>query len=145
MEFVFLNVFSYIFRSQMGCVVLDDYLYVLGGTNRHNEVLQVRYTLRGSEPQSTQSGNDSFLAYRLSWWKNQPWLVRMGDACPSPCTISTISYKVVVYAPAESADTLPIFLLYPYMYSVFRTSYWIILKLRRIGTCSLQYNYWLFY
>ena len=29
-------------RSQMGCVVLDDHLYVLGGTNRHNEVLQVR-------------------------------------------------------------------------------------------------------
>ena len=28
-------------RSQMGCVVLNDYLYVLGGTNRHNEVLQV--------------------------------------------------------------------------------------------------------
>ena len=25
----------------MGCVVLDDFLYVLGGTNRHNEVLQV--------------------------------------------------------------------------------------------------------
>jgi hypothetical protein len=46
MEFVFLNVFSYIFRSQMGCVVLDDFLYVLGGTNRHNEVLQVRYTFR---------------------------------------------------------------------------------------------------
>jgi hypothetical protein len=41
MEFVFLNVFSYFFRSQMGCVVLDDFLYVLGGTNRHNEVLQV--------------------------------------------------------------------------------------------------------
>jgi hypothetical protein len=41
MEFVFLNVFPYIFRSQMGCVVLDDFLYVLGGTNRHNEVLQV--------------------------------------------------------------------------------------------------------
>ena len=28
-------------RSQMGCVVLDEFLYVLGGTNRHNEVLQV--------------------------------------------------------------------------------------------------------
>ena len=27
-------------RSQMGCVVLDEYLYVVGGTNRHNEVLQ---------------------------------------------------------------------------------------------------------
>ena len=29
-------------RSQMGCVVLDDHLYVLGGTNRHNEILQVK-------------------------------------------------------------------------------------------------------
>ena len=28
-------------RSQMGCVVLNEFLYVLGGTNRHNEVLQV--------------------------------------------------------------------------------------------------------
>jgi hypothetical protein len=27
-------------RSQMGCLVLDDCLYVLGGTNRRNEVLQ---------------------------------------------------------------------------------------------------------
>ena len=26
-------------RSQMGCIVMDDYLYVVGGTNRHNEVL----------------------------------------------------------------------------------------------------------
>ncbi len=34
---------------------------------------------------------------------------------------STITYKVVVYAPAEWADTLPLFLLYPYMYSVFET------------------------
>ena len=32
----------------MGCVVLDDYLYVVGGTNRHNEVLQSveRYTFK---------------------------------------------------------------------------------------------------
>ncbi len=28
--------------------------------------------------------------------------------------------RVVVYAPAERADTLPIFLLYPFMYSVGR-------------------------
>ena len=27
-------------RSQMGCLVMDDCLYVIGGTNRHNEVLQ---------------------------------------------------------------------------------------------------------
>ncbi len=32
--------------------------------------------------------------------------------------INTFTYKVVVYAPAERADTLPHFLLYPYMYSV---------------------------
>ena len=28
----------------MGFVVLDEFLYVLGGTNRHNEVLQVFLT-----------------------------------------------------------------------------------------------------
>jgi hypothetical protein len=38
-----------------------------------------------------------------------------GGARPPPFTIT---YKVVVYAPAERADTLPVFLLYPYMYSV---------------------------
>jgi hypothetical protein len=43
----------------------------------------------------------------------------VGGARPSPFTISTITYKVVVYAPGERADTLPIFLFYPYMYSVF--------------------------
>jgi hypothetical protein len=44
-----------------------------------------------------------------------------GVACPSPFMISTIMYKVVVNAPAERADTLPIFLLYPYMNSVVMT------------------------
>ncbi len=44
----------------------------------------------------------------------------VGGGCtrPPPFTISTVTYKVVVYAPAESADTLPLFLLYPYTYSV---------------------------
>jgi hypothetical protein len=32
--------------------------------------------------------------------------------------MSPITYKFVVYAPAERADTLAIFLLHPYMYSV---------------------------
>jgi hypothetical protein len=43
-----------------------------------------------------------------------------GGGCtarPSPVTLSTITYKVVVYAPAERADTLPLFLLYPCMYN----------------------------
>jgi hypothetical protein len=39
-------------------------------------------------------------------------------ARPPLLTISTIPYKVDVYATAERADTLPLFLLYPYMYSV---------------------------
>ncbi len=39
--------------------------------------------------------------------------------CPRfPFTLSTITYKVVVYAPAERADTHPLFLLYPCMCSV---------------------------
>jgi hypothetical protein len=45
-----------------------------------------------------------------AWWG---WEVR---AQPPPFTISTIMYKVVVYAPAERADSFLLFLLYPYMY-----------------------------
>ncbi len=44
-----------------------------------------------------------------------------GGARPPPSTIYAIMYKVVVYAPAERAETLPLFLLYPYMYSVGKT------------------------
>jgi hypothetical protein len=32
-----------------------------------------------------------------------------------PFTQFTITYKVAVYAPAERADTLPLFHLYPYV------------------------------
>ncbi len=45
----------------------------------------------------------------------QPGVV---DKRPPPFTQSTITCKVVVYAPAERADTLPLFLFYPYMFSV---------------------------
>ncbi len=45
-----------------------------------------------------------------------------GGARPSPFTISTITYKVVTYAPAKSADTLSLLLLYPCMYSVIKTT-----------------------
>ncbi len=41
-----------------------------------------------------------------------------GGARPPPFTIFTITYKAVVYAPAERADTVPLFLLYLYLYSV---------------------------
>jgi hypothetical protein len=43
-----------------------------------------------------------------------------GGVCtPSPSfTIFIITYKVAVYAPAECAVTLPLFHLYPYLYSV---------------------------
>jgi hypothetical protein len=43
-----------------------------------------------------------------------------GECTPAPFTISTITYNVMVYAKVERVDTLPPFLLYPYMYSVFR-------------------------
>jgi hypothetical protein len=35
-------------------------------------------------------------------------------------TVFTITYKTVVHGPAERADVLLLFLLYPYMYSVGR-------------------------
>jgi hypothetical protein len=34
------------------------------------------------------------------------------------CTPSPMKNHVVMYSPAARADTLPLFLLYPYMYSV---------------------------
>jgi hypothetical protein len=41
-----------------------------------------------------------------------------GGARPPPFTIlSTIMYKDVVYAPTDTEDTLPLFLLYPCVYS----------------------------
>jgi hypothetical protein len=51
-----------------------------------------------------------------------------------PYTISTTTYKVVVYAPAERADTLPPFLLYPYVHSVIRTQ-------RAASACSRAYSF----
>ncbi len=38
-----------------------------------------------------------------------------------PSTLSNITSKAVVYAPTERADTLPLFLLYHYIYSVVRS------------------------
>jgi hypothetical protein len=45
-------------------------------------------------------------------------ITRVGGARPPPFTLSTITSKVVVYASADRADALPLFLLCPYMYSV---------------------------
>jgi hypothetical protein len=41
-----------------------------------------------------------------------------GGARPPPFTLSTITYKVVVYDSVERADTLPLFLLDPCVYSI---------------------------
>jgi len=39
--------------------------------------------------------------------------VRVGDARPPPFILSTITYKIVMYAPAERADSPPPFLTVP--------------------------------
>ncbi len=41
-----------------------------------------------------------------------------GGCTPALFHISSITYKAVVFAPAERADKLPLFLLYPYKNSV---------------------------
>jgi hypothetical protein len=46
------------------------------------------------------------------------WLVRVGGARQPPLITFTLTSKVAVYAPAEWADTLTLFHLYQYMYSV---------------------------
>jgi hypothetical protein len=46
-------------------------------------------------------------------------VVRVGGSRPPPFTLSTIAYKVVVYASAERADhSCTLMLIYPYIYSV---------------------------
>jgi hypothetical protein len=49
--------------------------------------------------------------------------VRVGGARPPPLITFTLTSKVAVYAPAEWADTLTLFHLYQYMYSVRLTLY----------------------
>ena len=44
-----------------------------------------------------------------------------GGARPPPLITFTLTSKVAVYAPAEWADTLTLFHLYQYMYSVLST------------------------
>ncbi len=65
----------------------------------------------------------------------------VGGERPPPFALSTITYKVVVFAPAERADTLPLFLLYPYMYSVVLMKLKLKLKIWHIffiGTISFK-------
>ncbi len=65
-----------------------------------------------------------------------------GVHAPPPFIISTTKYKVVVwvYDAAERADTLPLFLLYPCMYSVEQTvSGW---KKNRILHFTVERSWW---
>ncbi len=52
---------------------------------------------------------------------NPSWLVRVGGARPPPLITFTLTSKVAVYAPPDWEDTLTLFHLYQYMYSVART------------------------
>jgi hypothetical protein len=61
----------------------------------------------GYKPQSTQSGNGKFVKF-----SGVQSIMRVKSAKAGIC-ISTITYKVVVYAPAEMTDTLQLFLLLP--------------------------------
>jgi hypothetical protein len=47
----------------------------------------------------------------------------------APFTISTITFEVVVFTPVERADTLSLFLLYPYIFFVPQSTIAIMLYL----------------
>ncbi len=70
-------------------------------------------TIVSSRPQSTHRvATATFLRFSTMREKlAQPG--EGGDARPPPFTISILTYKVVVYAAAERADTLLLFLLFP--------------------------------
>ncbi len=50
--------------------------------------------------------------------ENSPARLALGVVGGTPLTLSTMTSKIVAYAPAVREDTLPLFLLNPYMYSV---------------------------
>ncbi len=63
-----------------------------------------------------------------TFWRTSRSMVRVGGA---HCTVHTHPLSVhlpsrtctvMVYTPAERADSLPLFLFYPYMYSVVQTT-----------------------
>jgi hypothetical protein len=84
--------------------------------------------LRWYSTEYTQSGNDHFLAYIKI---EKPAQSSDGRGwTPTPFTISTITNKVAVYAPAERADTFPLFLLHPYMCTLWGTPQYTVLFVR---------------
>ncbi len=68
--------------------------------------------------------NGHFLAYIPSWQKKSAQPSEGGGARPPPFILTTITYRVVVYAPAERTDTLPYFYSTRpiYVYSVAATN-----------------------
>jgi hypothetical protein len=75
------------------------------------------YTTEHTDCQWPLSGVHSIMMVKSAQPGDDAW----GGARPPPFTLSTIMSKVVVYAPAERADALLLFLLYPHMYSVVYT------------------------
>ncbi len=69
------------------------------------------YNTEYTELQPLLSGVHSVMRVKLV-------LADEGGGCPPPFTTFTLTSKVAVYAPAEWADTLTLFHLYQYMYSV---------------------------
>jgi hypothetical protein len=69
-------------------------------------------TTEYTELQPLLSGVHSVMRVKLGW------LMRVGGARPPPLITFTLTSKVAVYAPAELADTLSLFHLYQYVYSV---------------------------
>ncbi len=84
--------------------------------------------------------------------EKSPWLVRVGrggGVCTPTSFHSTITYKVAVDTPAERADTLPLFHLYPYMYSVgiTRTPFgvqWVSVWVWKKRAADSVISYWTF-
>jgi hypothetical protein len=60
-----------------------------------------------------------------------------GGCTPTPFQPITIMYKGAVYAPGERADTLLLFHLYPYMYSVVCLLHEILYRFCHKVPCSL--------
>ncbi len=80
-------------------------------------ILAAQKAVQSKDIVYTRPAMATFGVHSIVMEKSASMVGRGGGCTPNPF-ISTITYKVVVYAAPERADTLPLFLLYLYMYSV---------------------------
>ncbi len=86
--------------------------------NSENRIMKYRCCYLTAEPAATASYRVAMADFWRTFHHDGKMAAEGGGTRPPSFTLYTITYKVAVCAPIERVDTLPLFLLYPCIYSV---------------------------